>query len=454
VEQYKSGKTSVIDSWWDRRRRPRAASHAAAVLAVCRSFEIRIANVYTANNQIHATGYDGSGNQTTNGGYTFQYDAENRLIATNMYATSYGYDADGRRVTKTSSGVTTTYVYDITGQLAAQYATGGTTPCPATCYLMTDHLGSTRMQTDSAGNQLTLLDYAPFGEELAGLDGRDARWGGFGSGIHFTGKEQEGYEGDYMHYFGARYFSGGLGRFTSVDPSFESAILELPQTWNRYTYVYNRPTFATDPDGRCPPCVGAIIGGVVEGGWNLGTQFIAHGYSFHGTGWGEVGSNFVGGAVAGGLAVLTGGTSLVASELAGDVLAGAGSNVVGGIVTRALRGDSPEEAFSLGEIGTDAAGGFLGGGIGHFAAGVIHMPEDPALPNPRRHAVGRRKLAAYDAAVRNRDRALGQRAGIGTAAASPPAHAVTGLVDNFWRLLNWLVMAQPTEVVSSTITYQ
>jgi hypothetical protein len=30
------------------------------------------------------------------------------------------------------------------------------------------------MQTDSGGNQLTLYDYAPFGEELAGLDGRDA----------------------------------------------------------------------------------------------------------------------------------------------------------------------------------------------------------------------------------------------------------------------------------------
>jgi YD repeat-containing protein len=72
----------------------------------------------------------------------FRYDAENRLIATNMYATSYGYDADGRRVTKTSSGVTTTYVYDVAGQLAAQYATGGTTPCPATCYLMTDHLAA------------------------------------------------------------------------------------------------------------------------------------------------------------------------------------------------------------------------------------------------------------------------------------------------------------------------
>jgi RHS repeat-associated protein len=208
-------------------------------------------DVFNANNQINATSYDAKGNQTQSGGFVFQYDAESRLITTNMLGTSYGYDADGRRVTKTTSGVTTAYVYDVTGQLAAQYATGtGTAPCPTTCYLMTDHLGSTRMQTDSGGNQLTLYDYAPFGEELAGLDGRDARWGGFGSGVHFTGKEQEGYEGDYMHYFGARYFSAGLGRYTSPDRPLADQDPGDPQSWNLYTYVINNPMANIDPTGQ------------------------------------------------------------------------------------------------------------------------------------------------------------------------------------------------------------
>jgi RHS repeat-associated protein len=76
---------------------------------------------------------------------------------------------------------------------------------------------------------------------LAGLDGRDARWGGFGSGIHFTGKEQEGYEGDYMHYFDARYFSGGFGRFMSPDPDNAGSFPSDPQTWNAYAYVRNNP---------------------------------------------------------------------------------------------------------------------------------------------------------------------------------------------------------------------
>ena len=31
-----------------------------------------------------------------------------------------------------------------------------------------------------------------------------------------------------------------------------AVIMELPQTWNKYSYVYNRPTYSTDPDGHCP----------------------------------------------------------------------------------------------------------------------------------------------------------------------------------------------------------
>ncbi len=115
----------------------------------------------------------------------------------------------------------------------------------------------------------------------------------------FTGKERDTESGN--DYFGARYYGSSMGRFMSPDPSMEGAILELPQTWNKYSYMYNRPTYGTDPDGRCPPCIGAIVGGVVEGGFDLGKQFVSNGYSFKGTNWQEVGANTLGGAIAGGL---------------------------------------------------------------------------------------------------------------------------------------------------------
>ena len=121
-------------------------------------------------------------------------------------------------------------------------------------------------------------------------------------------------------------------------PRFKSEILELPQTWNRYSYVYNRPTYSNDPDGRCPPCIGALVGGAIEGGFDLGKQLYNNGGSLSNVNWREVGADTLGGAVTGGLAVATGGTSLVANAVIGDVLAGATANVVGGIVTRTAEG--------------------------------------------------------------------------------------------------------------------
>jgi len=216
-------------------------------------------NAYDANNHLTTAGYtDGRGNVNQLGAYTYQYDAENRLISSVVSVNgqvqstaTYAYDGDGRRVVKQTGGATTQYVYDVQGNLVEEITTANTAPASpcTTCYLMADHLGSTRMLTDASGNQRVLYDYAPYGEELRTQNGRDARWGGVWSGVHFTGKEQEGYEGDYLHYFGARYFSGAQGRFTSPDPGNVGSALMDPQSWNAYAYGRNNPLKYTDPTG-------------------------------------------------------------------------------------------------------------------------------------------------------------------------------------------------------------
>jgi len=109
-------------------------------------------------------------------------------------------------------------------------------------YYHTDAIGSVRMITDANGQVIARYDYLPFGESWAPLSNRDVR--------QFAGKERDAETG--LDYFGARYYSSGIGRFTTADSSIASldaAIME-PQLWNRYVYVSNNPLRKVDPDGR------------------------------------------------------------------------------------------------------------------------------------------------------------------------------------------------------------
>jgi RHS repeat-associated protein len=94
-------------------------------------------------------------------------------------------------------------------------------------------------------------DYLPFGEELSAVVGLRSSSMGYGAadGVRqkFTGQERDTESG--LDYFGARYFSAGQGRFTSVDPLGASAATVDPQSFNRYAYALNSPYKFTDPSG-------------------------------------------------------------------------------------------------------------------------------------------------------------------------------------------------------------
>ena len=124
-------------------------------------------------------------------------------------------------------------------------------------YITADHLGSTRLVTDASGNSTRCYDYLPFGEEIPnGYGGRTASCFGATSypsapdavSEKFTGKERDAETG--LDYFGARYFSGTQGRFTSPDKLFADQHLENPQSWNLYAYTLNNPLRYIDDNGE------------------------------------------------------------------------------------------------------------------------------------------------------------------------------------------------------------
>jgi RHS repeat-associated protein len=186
----------------------------------------------------------------------------------------YTYDADGHRtrrsiLTGNNTWTETWQVYGVSGELVAEYAANTSASSPQKEYgyrggemlivaessdvkwTITDHLGSPRMVIGKTGAlaNTTRHDYLPFGEELIGIGLRSSTPGYTDEGLRqqFTGYERDDETG--LDYAQARYYSNIAGRFTSPDPLLSSGAVEEPQSWNRYSYVGNRPLNVTDPSG-------------------------------------------------------------------------------------------------------------------------------------------------------------------------------------------------------------
>ncbi len=111
-------------------------------------------------------------------------------------------------------------------------------------HLHLDHLGSTRLVSDVAGNLVGgLTTYYPYGRYA-----HDGDIGG--EELRFTGHERDdvGLASATLDFMHSRYYASSLGRFLSVDPILGSP--EDPQSWNRYRYGANNPVGRVDPDGQ------------------------------------------------------------------------------------------------------------------------------------------------------------------------------------------------------------
>jgi RHS repeat-associated protein len=311
------------------------------------------------NNRLDGVSHDASGNVTKDPvtGNSYAFDAESRVTqvnggAGNAGGITYIYDADGLRVEKNVGGVTTDYVYDPGGHAIAEINGSGTVTRQelfvagkhlgtytnnTTYFSHGDGLGTERVRSDMTGAACETIQSLPYG------DGQTTSGScGDPSTRHFTGKERDSETG--LDYFGARYYSNGLGRWISADWSATPvpvpyADLTDPQTLNLYGYVRGLPTTRADVDGHCGPLCGAAIGAVVGGGISVGVQWYKGG--FKNISWKKVGVAAAGGALIG----ATGGAASAAGLpliLQGVAVGSAG--VVAGIADRTAETGSLNKA--------------------------------------------------------------------------------------------------------------
>jgi RHS repeat-associated protein len=144
---------------------------------------------------------------------------------------------------------------DLAGTLKSEYVffdgermarRDGATGTGGVFYYFSDHLKTASVITDTAGTIKAESDYYPWGGELQFVnnDSNDYK---------FTGKKRDLETG--LDYFGARYYSNGLGRWVSADWSATPILVPYanffdPQTLNLYQFVGGNPASKADPDGH------------------------------------------------------------------------------------------------------------------------------------------------------------------------------------------------------------
>ncbi|HEU0217900.1 MAG TPA: RHS repeat-associated core domain-containing protein [Stellaceae bacterium] len=243
--------TATDKSWWSY---PAAAGSTA--------YTTNNLDQYTQVGAAHPT-YDGNGNPTFDGVFTYGYDAESRLVSIKQGAATiatYAYDAQGRRKSKTVGSTTTIYVTDADNREVLEY--DGTTGAVQRWYafgqgpdavlgqmniaagtrttLIPDLQGSIIGLLDSGGS-LTRIGYQPYGENptlTSGTYRYTARR--FDPETAGSAPQPSG-----LYYYRARVYSPTWGRFLQPDP------LGYAGGSNLYAYVGNDPLNRTDPSGLC-----------------------------------------------------------------------------------------------------------------------------------------------------------------------------------------------------------
>jgi len=210
--------------------------------------------------------YDAEGDRlsrtTPSGSTTYGYDQEHRLcwmvISASAQtscaspptgASTYTYDGDGLRASKSTGGVTTSYSWDVSGGLplllqettssSTNYVYGpgglpleqitGTTAL----FYHHDQIGSTRALTDAAGTVQASYTYDAYGN-LTGSTGTAQ------TPLRFTGQYRDGEDG--MYYLRARYYDPATAQFLSRDRL--ASVTRSP-----YSYAFENPLTLRDPSG-------------------------------------------------------------------------------------------------------------------------------------------------------------------------------------------------------------
>lgn len=223
-------------------------------------YSVNSVNEYTTVGTI-APQYDNNGNLSQINGWSYAYDALNRLIfaSNDIVQTHFFYDSKNRVVARHIDGEISLHTYNAwnlieerngSDQLTVTYIHGRKTDEIAAMenrhgvfYPLYDALGSVTMITNQDGDIVERYNYSPFGKvRILNSKGEELEESTIGNRWMFSGREW--LTGMGLYDYRNRMYSPKLGRFLQTDP-----IRFGGNDMNLYRYAFNNPVRFTDPYG-------------------------------------------------------------------------------------------------------------------------------------------------------------------------------------------------------------
>ncbi len=139
-----------------------------------------------------------------------------------------------------------------------------------TYYFHKDRNNSVVLMTDQKGKPSNEYAYGPYGESLKVKESK-----GFSNAFRYTGRYREATT--ELYDYRTRFYDPDVGRFTTEDNHV--AFAGTPQSYNRYTYVFNNPIRYRDPNGEIvwfAPLVPYVVAGVKVVAISVGTSLAAN----------------------------------------------------------------------------------------------------------------------------------------------------------------------------------